>query len=91
MAGKTDADIMVCGHTHKPCRKDCGGKIFINAGSVGKPKDGDPRACVTLLDITADRVEVEFLRVPYDVEKALEDIVASGLPPYFAVKLKEAS
>jgi putative phosphoesterase len=90
MAGKADADIMVYGHTHKPYRKDYGGKIFINAGSVGKPKDGDPRACVTLIDVTTDRVNVEFLRVPYDIEKAAEAIVASGLPPYFAIKLKEA-
>jgi diadenosine tetraphosphatase ApaH/serine/threonine PP2A family protein phosphatase len=81
---------MVYGHTHKPYRKDYGGKIFINAGSVGKPKDGDPRACVTLIDVTTDRVNVEFLRVPYDIEKAAGAIVASGLPPYFAIKLKEA-
>ncbi len=90
MAEKMDADIMVYGHTHKPYRKDFGGKVFINAGSVGKPKDGDPRACVTLIDITADNVNVEFLRVPYDVNKAAEAIVASGLPPYFAEKLKLA-
>jgi UDP-2,3-diacylglucosamine pyrophosphatase LpxH len=36
MAGKADADIMVYGHTHKPYRKDFNGRIFINAGSVGK-------------------------------------------------------
>ena len=81
---------MIYGHTHKPYRKDFGGKIFINAGSVGKPKDGDPRACVALIDIGADNVSVEFLRVPYDVEKAAQAIAASGLPVYFAAKLKEA-
>lgn len=90
MAGKVDADVMVYGHTHKPYWKDFGGKTFINAGSVGKPKDGDPRTCVTLVDITPDYVTVEFLRAPYDVEKAAAAIVSSGLPPYFADKLKEA-
>ncbi len=90
MAEKGDADIMVYGHTHKPYRKDFGNKIFINAGSVGKPKDGDPRACVTLVEIMPDNVKVEFMRVPYDVEKASQAIVASGLPPYFADRLKEA-
>jgi putative phosphoesterase len=90
MAEKADADMMIYGHTHKPYRKDFGGKVFINAGSVGKPKDGDPRACVTLIDIRADGVKVEFLRVPYDVNKAAEAIVTSGLPPYFAERLKEA-
>ena len=62
---------------------------MINAGSVGKPKDGDPRACVTLVEITEDKVGVEFLRVPYDVEKAAQAIVISGLPSYFAERLKE--
>jgi predicted phosphodiesterase len=90
MAAKVAADILVYGHTHKPYRKDFDDKIFINAGSVGKPKDGDPRACVTLIDITAGTVNVEFLRVPYDVEKAAQAIVTSGLPAYFAERLKEA-
>jgi putative phosphoesterase len=90
MAEKADADVMIYGHTHKPYRKDGNGKICINAGSVGRPKDGDPRACVTLVDVTADTIKVEFLRAPYDVDKAADAIVASGLPPYFAGKLKEA-
>jgi putative phosphoesterase len=90
MAAKTDADILIYGHTHKPYRKDFENRTFINAGSVGKPKDGDPRACVTLIEITAETVNVEFLRVPYDVDKTIQAIVASGLPSYFADKLKEA-
>lgn len=90
MAEKTEADVMIYGHTHKPYRKDFNGRVFINAGSVGKPKDGDPRACVALVDITGDTVNVEFLRVPYDVDKAARAIEASGLPSYFAGKLKEA-
>jgi putative phosphoesterase len=89
MAAKVEADILIYGHTHKPYRKDFEDKIFINAGSVGKPKDGDPRACVTLVEITPDNVSVRFLRVSYDVEKAAKAIVSSGLPEYFAERLKE--
>jgi putative phosphoesterase len=89
MAEKINAGILIYGHTHKPYRKDFENKIFINAGSVGKPKDGDPRACVTLVDITDDNVGVEFQRVPYDIEKAAQAIVISGLPLYFAERLKE--
>jgi putative phosphoesterase len=89
MAAKVDADILVYGHTHKPYRRDFENKIFINAGSVGKPKDGDPRSCVTIVNITQDGVAVEFRRVPYDVEKAAAAIVTSGLPQYFAERLKE--
>jgi len=45
---------------------------------------------VALITIAADKMNVEFLRVPYDVQKAVEAIIASGLPGYFADKLKEA-
>jgi len=89
MAGKIDADVLIYGHTHKPYWKEFEGKIFINAGSVGKPKDGDPRACVALIEITDRKVSVEFLRVAYDVEKTAQAIVANGLPVYFAERLKE--
>jgi putative phosphoesterase len=89
MASKTDASILIYGHTHKPYRKDIEGKIFINAGSVGKPKDGDPRACVALLEVTRDMVKTDFLRIDYNVEKTAAAIVEQGLPPYFADKLRE--
>jgi putative phosphoesterase len=90
MAEKIDADVLIYGDTHKPYRKDIGGKIFINAGSVGKPKDGDTRACVAIIEITAEGVSAEFNRVPYDVEKTAAAINENGLPPYFAQRLKEA-
>ncbi len=89
MAAKADADVIIYGHTHKPYRKDLGGKIFINAGSVGKPKDGDTRACVVLLEIKGKTVVSEFLRLPYDVERVASAIVENGLPEYFADRLRE--
>jgi putative phosphoesterase len=89
MAEKNTAALFIYGHTHKPYRKDIAGKVFINAGSVGKPKDGDPRACLTLLEVRGKVVQSEFVRVPYDVEKTAAAIIASGLPPYFAAKLRE--
>lgn len=89
MGGKTDANILIYGHTHIPYRKDFGGRIFINAGSVGKPKDGDPRTCVALLNVTSDTVNTEFLRINYNIEKAAAAIVEKGLPPYFADKLRQ--
>jgi putative phosphoesterase len=90
MAEKISADVMIYGHTHKPYRKDIRGKVFINAGSVGKPKDGDPRACVSLVDITDEEISNEFLRVPYDIEKVASAILRSGLPPGLAESLWEA-
>ena len=89
MAGKADADILVYGHTHKPYKKELNGKTFVNAGSVGKPKDGDPRACITLLEITPETVTADFIRVSYDVERAAASILSSGLPPYFSESLRK--
>jgi putative phosphoesterase len=91
MAQKGDADIMIYGHIHKPYWKNIGGKVFINAGSVGKPKDGDPRACFAIINITPDAVKTEFPRIPYDVEKVAAAISTSGLPPYFAEKLRRGA
>jgi len=62
-------------------------RIFINEGSVGKPKDGDPRTCVAFLNVTSDTVKTEFLRINYDLEKTAAAIVDQGLPPYLAEKL----
>ena len=90
MAAKTDADVLIYGHTHKPYRKDINGKVFINAGSVGKPKDGDPRACIAVVEVTSGSVITDFVRVKYDVEKTAAAIIESGLPPYFADKLRKA-
>ncbi len=89
MAEKVDADILIYGHTHKPYRRNIGGRVFINAGSVGKPKDGDTRACIALVEITAEDVKTEFVRASYDVEKTASAIIESGLPPYFAEKLRQ--
>ncbi len=87
MASRAEADIYIYGHTHIPYRKDLDNKIFINAGSVGKPKDGDARTCVTLVDILPAGVKVEFPRIPYNIEKVASAIIESGLPRYFAEKL----
>jgi diadenosine tetraphosphatase ApaH/serine/threonine PP2A family protein phosphatase len=71
------------------------GVRFVNAGSVGRPKDGDPRACWLLLDVDVGdgeegrgtgggRLAVEWVRVPYDLERAARGIRDSGLPDDFA-------
>ena len=57
--------------------------LFVNAGSVGKPKDGDPRAGYVLARFGAS-VEVEFRRVAYDAAAAARAVRVSGLPAHFA-------
>ena len=48
------ARTLVFGHTHKPWVREYGGVLFVNCGSVGKPKDGDPRAAFAILTAAAD-------------------------------------
>lgn len=88
LAASSQADIIVFGHTHKPYTKLVDNVLFVNAGSVGKPKDGDPRACYAVLD-TADRANpVQFIRVPYDVAREAAAIRATDLPDKFAVDIE---
>lgn len=88
IADGADADVIVCGHTHRAYDKTVGGFRFINDGSAGKPKDGDPRACWALLDTVTGAVE--FRRVEYDVERTVQAILASDLPHEFAAQVREA-
>jgi len=87
MADKAQADIMIYGHTHIPYFKQLNGKYFINAGSVGKPKDKDPRTCVCLIDLNQDNIKLTFIRKEYDIKFVSKEIINSGLPYYFAEKL----
>jgi diadenosine tetraphosphatase ApaH/serine/threonine PP2A family protein phosphatase len=53
-----------------------GEKLVINPGSLGQPRDGDPRACYAVIDDT----RVELKRVEYPVEQTIEEVRASALP-----------
>jgi diadenosine tetraphosphatase ApaH/serine/threonine PP2A family protein phosphatase len=66
------------------------GTRFINDGSAGKPKDGDPRACWALVETSPAGVTVGFHRIDYDIEAAAQGILASQLPHEFEGQLREA-
>ncbi|HEV2480502.1 MAG TPA: metallophosphoesterase family protein [Puia sp.] len=104
-----DADIMCFGHTHRPYHRvltdkadepsagPFGFRHAINIGSVGKPKDGDPRGGYVLLHINdhssitdKDSIRVEFIRFGYDVEKAAKAVEDSPLPNAYAEALRTA-
>jgi putative phosphoesterase len=86
IAQGADADVLVFGHTHRPWVREIEGVLMVNDGSVGKPKDGDPRAAWALFTVTADDpVRVEIRRVSYDVAGMAAAIRATeGLPDAFA-------
>ncbi|MCL4249183.1 MAG: metallophosphoesterase family protein [Anaerolineae bacterium] len=83
-------DVLVCGHTHLPYHRVLpSGRHLINAGSVGKPKDGDPRAGYVMLSATGRELSVGFIRVAYDHEAAARAVEAAALPHEFAQMLRE--
>ncbi len=88
LAASSNADVIVYGHTHKPYTKFVDDVLFVNVGSVGKPKDGDRRACYAIVDTLAPRVE--FVRVEYDLPRVTSAIRASELPADFATDLETA-
>lgn len=86
--GARAGDVICFGHTHKPWQRVVGGVQFVNTGSVGRPKDGDSRACYVLLTTEPTGSRVEFVRVRYDVEEAARAIRESELPDEFAEVLR---
>lgn len=87
-AGAKSGDVLCFGHTHKPWHRVVGGIHFINTGSVGRPKDGDPRACYVILDMSNGVPVVGFARVEYDIERTANAIRENGLPAEFAEFLR---
>ncbi len=90
VAAGADCDVLLFGHTHKPWVREIGGVLFINDGSVGKPKDVDPRAAWALLTLgQGEPPAVEIRRVAYDVAAMAAAIrAADGLPNHFADDLE---
>lgn len=100
------ADILCFGHTHKPYHRILNSmtgnnnhfRHAINIGSVGKPKDGNPKGCYVILTIhaysnalTAESINVDFIRFAYDVEKAAKAVESSPLPDAYAAMLRRGN
>ncbi len=71
-----DADFVVVGHTHLPYVLSVSGRTVINPGSVGQPRDGDPRASYAIWQDG----RIELKRVAYDLEDLVQQIRRSPLP-----------
>lgn len=91
-------DVCFIGHSHVPAvmgnrlgltRVEQGNRYLINVGSVGQPRDGDPRACVGFFD--TDSFAYELMRVAYNVQQTAGKILASGLPRSLAKRLTVGS
>jgi putative phosphoesterase len=86
IAREADCDVLIFGHTHIPWSRRIGGVQMINTGSVGKPKDGDPRPAWVLLEFDgAGGLEISTRRVLYDVATVAAAIRGiEGLSDHYA-------
>jgi putative phosphoesterase len=92
LAAAENAGVLVFGHTHKPWMHTYGGVLFVNCGSVGKPKDGDPRAAFAILEAdSAGAVTASIERVLYDADAVAREVEAAGLPVEYARNLLTAA
>lgn len=82
-----DEPILVLGHTHVQFTKRVDGGLVINPGSVGQPRDGDPRAAYAVLDL--DAMEVDEYRVDYPIDRTVQGVRSAGLPSGLADRLHE--
>lgn len=80
-----DESVLVLGHTHVQHVERYAEGIIVNPGSVGQPRDGDPRAAYAVLDL--DALEVETRRVAYDVERVQQAVAEAGLPEKIGTRL----
>ncbi len=88
--GDIQADFIIYGHTHFPVViKNVVKGIIINPGSVGQPRDGDPRASCALIDTKTGNVEIK--RIPYDIKKVEKQIKEANLPKPLVTILKNGS
>jgi diadenosine tetraphosphatase ApaH/serine/threonine PP2A family protein phosphatase len=93
LAATSEADVLIFGHTHKPYTKRVDGVLFINAGSVGKPKDGDPRACYVVLGFTQEPLEITGVRAAQAGRRngSLAAILAVGFGSAKAARIRTDS
>jgi len=80
------AGLLLMGHTHRPFIRQLESGLALNPGSVGKPKDGDPRASYALVDLLP-RPRAQIIRLAYDLDQEARLLREAGLPPGTVEKL----
>jgi len=81
-----EEDVLVLGHTHLQHHEAYDGGIVVNPGSVGQPRDGDPRAAYAVLDL--DEMRVSEHRTQYDVDRVVDAVSEAGLPAEIGTRLR---
>lgn len=86
LVDEAETEMLLLGHTHIPFSFEFDSKLLGNPGSVGQPRDGDPRASYAILDLSAG-IKFQIHRIAYDIDAAASKIAARGLPRLLAERL----
>ena len=84
-----EEDVLVLGHTHVQHVERYAEGIVVNPGSVGQPRDDDPRAAYAVLDL--DGMTVETHRVEYDIDAVRTGVAEAGLPDRIGSRLERGN
>jgi len=87
LIAESNCHLLVLGHTHKPYAIEHGDTLLLNPGSIGQPRDGDPRASYALVEIAEGKISLLIHRVKYDIERTQEKMKRRGLPRTLATRL----
>jgi len=79
-----DGSVRILEEQEYTLQKDC--RYLVNVGSVGQPRDGNPKTCYVMYDSTARTLAIR--RLDYDYETTAKKTLAAGLSDYLAQRLK---
>lgn len=81
------AGLLLQGHTHVPMSFRDRHALLLNPGSIGQPRDGDPRASYIVLDMETKEMAHRIRRVQYEIDRTAKSILENGLPSFLAERL----
>ena len=80
-------DCVGLGHTHWAFQHEKNGKYVVNPGSIGQPRDENPKASYSLVEVTKSGLQVKNKRISYEVEKTCEALAEANLPQSLCERL----
>lgn len=89
LAGLTNCQIVITGHSHSPYHKLLANVHFINPGSVGRMFDGNPSASCATLEITGETITVQHFRIAYTIDDVVIKIRENNLPEIYVTMYQE--
>jgi putative phosphoesterase len=87
MVETAQCDILLLGHTHMPIEFRSNSLYLFNPGSVGQPRDSDPRASYGILEIEKQNINFKIKKVNYDIDSAAAKILKKPVPNFLADRL----